>query len=145
MAPLFAQFPCTFLHLACIANHEHYASTPPRYEMTSTLPEVRAPNDGDKSSEPLRQGQGGYPKLAEGMAACQTLTIFRRFSALSAENLLYLQADIIRLEKRLKRLEKEDQESGHPDRSQYFNDWFLIQDSERLSKVEGNGNSPLAA
>jgi hypothetical protein len=62
--------------------------------MTSTLPEVRAPNDGDKSSEPLRQGQGGYPKLAEGMAACQTLTIF--YCAASDELRAVILADVER-------------------------------------------------
>lgn len=110
--------------------------------MTSTEPSDTEPKELGMPPEPVKKETGGYTKLAEGMGACQTTAIFRRFSTLSVENLLYLQGDIICLEKRLRRIQTEDRESVHRDRSRYFNDWFLIRDAERLSKVEGDGNSP---
>lgn len=40
----------------------------------------------------------GYPALAEVMSTNDGLDIFRRFSALNALNLLYMQAEILDLE-----------------------------------------------
>jgi hypothetical protein len=42
----------------------------------------------------------GYPKLARHMGASPEIAIFRRFGALNAQNLLYLQAELVHLEKR---------------------------------------------
>jgi hypothetical protein len=43
----------------------------------------------------------GYTKLASVMGKNPELAIFRRFSALNAKNLLYLQAEHVNLEARL--------------------------------------------
>lgn len=69
---------------------------------------------------------GGYPTIATLMGAYPEVGIFRRFGALNARNLLYLQAEVTSLEKQLEEVEKADLESGHPDRSIYSRDWRTL-------------------
>ncbi|GME65638.1 uncharacterized protein LTHEOB_8511 [Neofusicoccum parvum] len=52
--------------------------------------------------------------------------IFRRFGFLNAQNLLYMQAELVILEKHLRRVQAEDAESGSEVRSQYAEDWFYL-------------------
>jgi len=54
----------------------------------------------------------GYPKLAGQMSLIPELQIFRNFGALNARNLLYLQAELEVLEKKL--IEKETENSRDP-------------------------------
>jgi hypothetical protein len=68
----------------------------------------------------------GYSTLASLMGAYPEVAIFRRFGALNAKNLLYLQAEIISLEQELRTVEKADLQSGHPDRSLYERDWRTL-------------------
>lgn len=58
----------------------------------------------------------GYAKLATLMGAYPEVAIIRRFSALNAQSILYLQAELVYLESRLRRYEKEDRESKDPNR-----------------------------
>lgn len=50
----------------------------------------------------------GYPAVAEAMSTNDGLDIFRRFSALNALNLLYMQAEILDLELDLQDIAAED-------------------------------------
>ena len=77
----------------------------------------------------------GYPKLAYHMGTSPEVTIFRRFGALNAKNLLYLQAELVHLEKKLCELEERDNQSGEGMKSQYARDWFW------LSRSENDGNN----
>ena len=52
---------------------------------------------------------GGYPMLAERIALKPQTGIYRRFDALNARHLLYLQAELCILERRLRIVEREDQ------------------------------------
>ena len=77
---------------------------------------------------------GGYNVLAHLMGAYPPLSIFRRFGALNARNILYLQAELVDLEAQLLQAEKADEESGHVDRKIYSRDWRTL--SESVDNVE---------
>lgn len=59
---------------------------------------------------------GSYPRLSEFMGLWPEVAIFRRFGALNAQNLLFLQAEIAHLERELQvireREEKREDERG---------------------------------
>ena len=76
----------------------------------------------------------GYPRLANHMGASPEIAIFRRFDVLNAKNLLYLQAELVHLEKELSEIEKRDSQSSEGMKSQYARDWFW------LSRSENDGN-----
>lgn len=71
---------------------------------------------------------GEFPEVA----------IFRRFAALNAQNLLYLQAELKDLEVTLRQAAEEDERSAHPDRVEYSVDWFALKDSIERHAEEGN-------
>ena len=62
--------------------------------------------------------------------------ILRRFGALNALNLLYLQAELTNLENALHCEEKANQESGHVDRVLYSTDWETLRNS--VTAEDGN-------
>ena len=71
---------------------------------------------------------GNFPEVA----------IYRRFSALSARNLLYMQAELRNLEINLQKFAEEDDNSSHPDRKVYSLDWFALKDSYEDRADDGN-------
>ena len=76
----------------------------------------------------------GYVKLSSLMGAYPEVAIFRRFRALNAQNLVYLQAELVALEKDLRVCATEDEASGNLERARYSKDWFTLSQST-------NGNS----
>jgi hypothetical protein len=77
----------------------------------------------------------GYPKLAGRMGMMPEIAMFRRFGALNARNLLYLQNDLMMLEARLKKVEAADQASDSGRKKRYaFNAFWL---STANVKVDG--------
>ncbi|KAH8671484.1 hypothetical protein BX600DRAFT_434590 [Xylariales sp. PMI_506] len=72
---------------------------------------------------------GGYPQLAKFMGYNPQLSILRRFTGLSVENLLYYQAEIAVLEKRLRIIQAEDRTSGDPDRKLFGQSWQALSSS----------------
>jgi hypothetical protein len=80
----------------------------------------------------------GYAKLGLLMADIPEAAIFRRFSALSAQNLLYLQAELRNLEVDLRQYAAEDDESQHPTRMEYSREWFALKVSGEEGAGEGN-------
>ncbi|KAF2475391.1 uncharacterized protein BDR25DRAFT_340161 [Lindgomyces ingoldianus] len=85
------------------------------------------------TNDPLRHLVAGYPKLAGQMGIMPEAAMFRTFSALNARNLLYLQAELISLEKQL--LDSESNDSQDEKRSRYALDWFWLSQSKQN---EGN-------
>jgi hypothetical protein len=71
----------------------------------------------------------GYSKLASLMGAHPETAIVRRFGALNALNLLYLQAELAHLENDLQKQARVDATSEHLDRSLYARDWQTLWDS----------------
>lgn len=62
---------------------------------------------------PLDAFVPGYPKIAARMSLIPETAMFRRFGALNARNLLYLQGDLARIEEELVKLEWSDSQSSH--------------------------------
>jgi hypothetical protein len=83
----------------------------------------------------------GYSKLGLLMGDFPESAILRRFSALSAQNLLYLQAELRSLEFDLRRYAEMDDESAHPDRKVYSLDWLALKESCDETTEEGNDGS----
>lgn len=83
----------------------------------------------------------GYAKLATLMGAYPEVAIVRRFAALNAQNVLYLQAELVNLESRLRRYEKEDRNSGDQTRVDYAIDWFKLSNAKDLQS-SGTGGTP---
>ena len=69
----------------------------------------------------------GYSKLASLMGAYPDTLIFRRFGALSAQNILYLQAELVQLEHELKESSLANERSGDAGGKAIFSrDWFTL-------------------
>ena len=63
---------------------------------------------------------GSHPEVA----------ILRRFGALNAQNLLYLQAELVALEQDLRAISAEDSSSNEQDRANYSRDWYALSRSQ---------------
>src|SRR5579871_4460776 len=79
----------------------------------------------------------GYPKLAGLMGAYPEAATFRRFGALNAENLLYLQAELSELEFELRKASDMNEKSADPTRAMYSTHWLSMRHSENTP----NGDS----
>ncbi|KAE8450289.1 hypothetical protein EG329_006717 [Mollisiaceae sp. DMI_Dod_QoI] len=79
----------------------------------------------DLSSSPIE----GYPKLACHMETYPEYAIYRRFGSLNSQNLLYFQAELTHLERKLRRLEAADHASAEGNRSKYSKDWYWLNNS----------------
>jgi hypothetical protein len=99
-------------------------------------------HDNDVSSRALQQKSNvkmkGYLKLAHLMGSFPEAAIFRQFSVLSVQNLLYLQAELQSLEFNLRKFAEADDNSLHPDRKVYSLDWFALKESSEDTAEEGN-------
>jgi hypothetical protein len=73
----------------------------------------------------------GYAKLGTLMGAFPEVAIIRRFAALNAQNILYLQAELIDLESRLRKCEKDDDASDDLTRAAYALNWYKLKNSAR--------------
>jgi hypothetical protein len=82
----------------------------------------------------------GYAKMAFLMGEYPEVAVFRRFGALNAQNLLYLQAELKDLETSLRNYALEDQNSGHPERIFYSKDWFTLKNSCDATYEGADGN-----
>ncbi|KAG0650167.1 hypothetical protein D0Z07_2935 [Hyphodiscus hymeniophilus] len=74
----------------------------------------------------------GYSKLASLMGNDQTdghFLIFQKFESLSAQNLLYLQAEIINLKESLDKIAEIDAKSDNPERQLFTQDWEALSTS----------------
>lgn len=81
----------------------------------------------------------GYEKLAKLMGNSHTdghFLIFEKFEHLSAQNLLYLQAEIVNLRETLAGLAKEDAESEDPERQLFAKDWWAVSSAEDSEQWE---------
>lgn len=85
-----------------------------------------------QSSIPVHELLRGYPKLAGKMGLVPESAIFRRFSALNAQSLLYYQAELIGLEVELRMLEHRDHESGDPYKEKMNVSWDWLEMSAEL-------------
>jgi hypothetical protein len=70
-----------------------------------------------------RNHPGGYPMLAERIAVKPQTGIYRRFDALNARHILYLQAELCILEKQMRNKEQEDRKQKEGGSSKYAVDY----------------------
>ena len=75
----------------------------------------------EKATQPT--ALGGHKEIAEVMANWPVNAIFRRFGCLNLLNLLYYQAELARLERRLRIISKKDSNSGDRFRERYRMDF----------------------
>ena len=75
-----------------------------------------------------------YNKLAALVGTHQELAIFRKFGALNAKNLLYMQSELIHLQSELDGIELENKHSGDSEKSAFLTSLFDLQDSDGTSK-----------
>ena len=78
----------------------------------------------------------GYAKLASLMGAYPEVAILRRFGALNAQNLLYLQAELVALEANLRACESQDR--SRPERSAFSKDWYTLSQSALADEESGD-------
>jgi hypothetical protein len=81
----------------------------------------------------------GYEKLAQLMSHSHTdghFLIFQKFEHLSAQNLLYLQAEIVSLKETLAGLAREDAESEDTERQLFARDWWALSSAEDSEQWE---------
>lgn len=98
------------------------------------------PNDypGNACPESGQPPTGGYDTLGKLMGKIPEATAFLRFGALSAEDLLYMQAEIVELERRLRDYQRDDKQSTNKDRQQYSVNWARLRDSCEDDAASGN-------
>lgn len=84
-------------------------------------------------------GLRGYAPLASLMSTHPEVAIFRKFSTLNAQNLLYLQAELVYLESKLQQYATEDRVAGlaaestggeGADKLKYETDWYMLANSD---------------
>jgi hypothetical protein len=71
----------------------------------------------------------GYPKLAAVTELQPEVAIYRRFGALNALNVLYLQAELEDLEEKLRAQQAKDDSDPMGKKSLYAKTWFRLKDS----------------
>lgn len=76
----------------------------------------------------------GYAKIGWRMAVHPELAIFRRFAALNAQSLLYMQAELLDLETKLRKQGEDDLQSENEKTRWYARDWRSL---SRLDREEG--------
>ncbi|KAL3458634.1 hypothetical protein BJX64DRAFT_279755 [Aspergillus heterothallicus] len=70
----------------------------------------------------------GYDRLATLMASDKGLSIFRSFKKLNAKNLLYLQAEIVNLQKELERIIQQDEASNDGTREKFSTSVYYLKE-----------------
>ena len=77
----------------------------------------------------------GYPKLAAKFEILPEAAIYRRFGALNAQNLLYYQAELSYLERKLRDRQKQDSNDQKGHGASYATNWYWL----KHSKTDGDG------
>jgi hypothetical protein len=79
----------------------------------------------------------GYPKIAAQMGFLPETATFRRFGALNARNLLYIQAELAHIEEKLLKLEKSDNKSKEGKKHRYAVDAYWL----NCARAERDGDT----
>lgn len=83
------------------------------------------------SVESLTAPPTGYPQVATLMEDYPEMAMVRRFRGLNARNLLYLQAELVHIEKELLKCEKADANNKDEPMNLYSKDFFWLQRSTK--------------
>jgi hypothetical protein len=85
--------------------------------------------------DPFPDSVVGYPKLAAKFGVLPEAAIYRRFGALNAQNLLYYQAELTYLERKLQAQQQRDNNDQKGHGASYAINWYWL----RQSKTDGDG------
>jgi len=83
----------------------------------------------------------GYPRIARLMGNDTEFSIFRRFAVLNAQNLLYLQAELVHPEAELQTIAEADNRADKQSRQDFASSWWALshpevaEDGEQWAKV----------
>ncbi|MCJ1369387.1 hypothetical protein MMC20_000598 [Loxospora ochrophaea] len=78
----------------------------------------------------------GYPRLARLIGQKPEVAIFRRFGTLNAENLLFLQAELLTLERELRDIVTDDLTSDDEQRKSYSSSWWALKESSESKTAD---------
>jgi hypothetical protein len=78
----------------------------------------------------------GYPRLAGQIGQYPETAILRRFATLNSQNLLYLQAELIHLEEKIRVLEATANRSQSDNKRLYARDWYWLKASAESDDCE---------
>ena len=88
--------------------------------------EAKTPENAKTNAGADTPGEAGYARLARAMSIDEQFAIFRRFSHLARQDLLYRQAELVYLEEAYLKCVEKDAASGK-DGSNYFpSHWWFI-------------------
>jgi len=68
----------------------------------------------------------GFAKLASLVGAYPEIAMVRRFGALGVQNLLYYQAELVRLEQEFKASSLKNETLQDPNKAKFSKDWFML-------------------
>lgn len=97
----------------------------------SSLQSNPEPQDTEhQSTSPVANHEipAGYPKLAERMSTIPEAAIFRGFGSLNAQNLLFLQAELVELEHQIREVQQQDSKA-EGERKEYALNWNFLKRS----------------
>jgi hypothetical protein len=107
---------------------------------TSTSTQLKMANIDLETAGSWNRGQEnivpGHPLLANHMCLHPQIAIFRSFLRLNMLHLLHLQAEIVGLENKLQKAERDDHESADHLRSEFSGNWWMMENSAKLDDLE---------
>lgn len=124
---------------------DHASGLPSLQGFSSDIPPITLPCGSSQTPHQVLHDQQsiksesspvGYPTLASRMSLIPEIAVFRRFGALNAQNLLYLQAELQDMEQSLRNLQVRDSKSAGEASWHSINWWYLAHAAERGSNPE---------
>lgn len=94
-------------------------------EAAHTTSTSQQPESTCRTRQPPIPPTPGHPLLADYMGRMPQIAIFRRFGATNALDLLYRQAEIVRMETRLHKLQARDAKTSE-DPKRYATNWHFL-------------------
>ncbi|MCJ1375579.1 hypothetical protein MMC20_006816 [Loxospora ochrophaea] len=80
------------------------------------------------------ESRGDYSRLAALIGAHQETALFRKFASLNAQNILYLQAELVHLESELGNITQENKYSGDSEKASFLASLFNLKESSGTTK-----------
>ena len=104
---------------------------------SQTLPQSGLLSDERQVSLPElldMESRGDYSRLAALIGAHQETALFRKFASLNAQNILYLQAELVHLESELGNITQENKYSGDSEKASFLASLFNLKESSGTTK-----------
>lgn len=106
-------------------------------QLSQTSTESQSPSNNGKDL-PYQTTEGnGYRELADLMSLMPRMGMFRRFGFLNALNLLFYQAELMKLEQTFIRQLESDEKSGDPRKRLFSKDWNAVSATDNQRTMVG--------